>query len=200
MLHGHEVRPQLPAHPEGKALFQLQGTCFRRHGNALSLRALLLPTLGLLFGRERGFHDPCVDALAVPDLEAALAGESAPVLSVPKRTHASLAVRDRLPASVWRDYTTIAVDPNPWDKVVSGWSWWQHRFGPINLDDYLDLIEERVADPRLPAGYGIFPFNLRSYSDPASGEVMVDRLLRYEHLDRELDATLSPLGVPFRSR
>ena len=104
-------------------------------------------------------------------------------------------IRQREPAA-WSGYLTFCVERDPWEKVVSGWAWarTQHGHPDLTMDEYLDFVEERIG-LGFP-GSGVCPFNLPNYTDPLTGEVIVDRILRYERLQEDLQAVMDELGLP----
>lgn len=92
-------------------------------------------------------------------------------------------IRDRFPEA-WDEYTTFAVERNPWEKVVS--AWYFHR-------------AEGFCDPDLPladyvAGPGQLVGDHSHYTD--GDELIVDHLLRFEDLDQELPRLSADLGLP----
>ena len=92
-------------------------------------------------------------------------------------------VRARVPRRIWDGYFTFCVERNPWDKTLSHYHMLRHRAGgTLSLDDY--LRQGRLAR------------NLRRYTD-ADGAVMVDRVVRYEHLPEDLAEVFAHLGIPF---
>lgn len=93
-------------------------------------------------------------------------------------------VRARVPADVWRDYYRFCVDRNPWDKTVSHFHMVNSRTGAgMSFEQYLER--------------GRLCINHPLYTDPTTGELLVDRVLRFEDLDRELGEVFARLGVPF---
>lgn len=104
-------------------------------------------------------------------------------------------VRERAPRE-WSRYLTFCVVRNPWDVVLSGHEYHQRvsRAG-VDLDAFLAGLRVRAA--RRDRGVGRWPFNYWNYVDPLSGEVLVDRILRYERLDEELGVVMRDLGIPF---
>jgi len=98
-------------------------------------------------------------------------------------------VRGRLPRAVWDGYYKFSVDRNPWDKVVSAY-WFQTRERGVRLDFDAFLESDRTA--RLSD----YPM----YTDPRSGESLVDRVIRFESLDRELGEVFARCGVPWDGR
>jgi len=103
-------------------------------------------------------------------------------------------IRARCRQPVWAGYFKFCVERNPWDKVVSGWSWYNHKYGaPISMDQYIDRLRSRISSHA--PGVGAYPYNLPNYAHPRTGTMMVDRVLRYENLDTELASVLGQLGI-----
>lgn len=93
-------------------------------------------------------------------------------------------IRARVPDRVWRDYYRFCVDRNPWDKTISHFHMVNSRTGAgMTFEQYLER--------------GRLCLNHPLYTDPATGELLVDRVLRFEDLDRELGEVFARLGVPF---
>jgi hypothetical protein len=97
-------------------------------------------------------------------------------------------VAEKAPA-VWRDYFTFCVERNPWDKLLSAYFMFRNSAfhggdGTLTLDDYL--------------AHGDFPRDAPLYT--IDGRVAVDRVVRYETLDRELAEIFAALRVPFPGR
>lgn len=95
-------------------------------------------------------------------------------------------VKERVPREIWDGYYKFTVDRNPWDKVLSHYHFVRQRYGKydrdISFDEYLDVAE--------------LPYNYTKYTD-LEGNLMVDRVLRYEELNKELGEVFGELGVPF---
>jgi hypothetical protein len=98
-------------------------------------------------------------------------------------------VRGRVPRAVWEGYYKFAVDRNPWDKIVSAY-WFQTRERGVRMEFDAFLASDR------PRGLS----DHRMYTDPRSGELLVDRVLRFESLDRELGEVFERCGVPWEGR
>ena len=93
-------------------------------------------------------------------------------------------VRARIPDQIWRCYFKFCVERNPWDKTLSHYHMHRHRAGgALAFDEYL--------------ARGRFPINYRRYTDRSGREIIVDRVLRYEHLNTELAEVCAQLGIPF---
>jgi hypothetical protein len=99
-------------------------------------------------------------------------------------------VRKAVGEEVWRSYTKICVERDPWDKAISLWRWRQKRFDvEIGLDAFLDLVEG-------PSGSTMAHdfSNLSIYT--IDGEIAVDRVLRFERLAEDLEDICRTLGLP----
>jgi hypothetical protein len=94
-----------------------------------------------------------------------------------------LQIRARVPAEVWENYYKFCVERNPWDKTLSHYHHLRSKVEDLcSLDEYF------------AAGFKCsnYPF----YTD-RNGEIIVDRILRYEDLDEELSEVLGMLDIPF---
>lgn len=94
----------------------------------------------------------------------------------------------RLPRSIWDNYLKVCVERNPWDKTLSHFhmfqnaSWHRHYRPDLTLDTYLEN--------------GTLCHNATFYCD-VDGNVIVDRILRYDRLSQELPALFAELDIPF---
>jgi hypothetical protein len=95
----------------------------------------------------------------------------------------ALLVQKRIPAKIWRSYFKFCVERNPWDKVLSHYHMRAHRSGSLSIERYLKR--------------GKFPLNFPRYTDRSGGQIIVDRIVRYENLTIELGEVLSQLNIPF---
>ncbi len=94
----------------------------------------------------------------------------------------AVAIRERIGIDLWNRCFTFCVERNPWDKTLSYFHMLRDRRGDgLTFDDYLRL--------------GDFPTDFPAYSE--HGQIIVDRILRYERLDPELAEVFSKLGMPF---
>jgi hypothetical protein len=96
-------------------------------------------------------------------------------------------LRDRVPRAVWDGYFKFCVERNPWDKTLSFFymlknsDWHADRDPNITFDAYL--------------GRGDFPLNYPIYTERDGSRVIVDRVLRYEQLEQELEDVFGRLGM-----
>ncbi len=92
-------------------------------------------------------------------------------------------VQRRLPPSLFENYYKFCVERNPWEKTLSYYHMANHRAGGgLTLDAFMRK--------------GRFPVDHPLYVD-SSGQLLVDRVIRYERLDEELNEVFARLGIPF---
>lgn len=99
---------------------------------------------------------------------------------------AAYVLRARIPDQQWLDYYTFCVERNPWDKTLSHFHYVRETSGgrDLTFDQYL--------------AQGKYPLNYSLYVDPAQvDDILVDQVIRYEHLQAELAQVLDGLGIPF---
>jgi hypothetical protein len=103
-------------------------------------------------------------------------------------------IKNRVSSRVWNDYYKFTVVRNPWEKVISGWFYYRDYYNKnLTLDQYLKFCEKRIE--RRGRGTGVCPYNYPNYTDPETGEVLVNRVIRYENLTKELSAVLDEIGL-----
>lgn len=96
-------------------------------------------------------------------------------------------IRARVPATLWQDFYRFTVERNPWDKTLSHFHMARERLGrDMDFDAYLDA--------------GLAPVTWTLYTDPQNGELLVNRVLRFERLDEELGEVFEQLGIPWAGR
>jgi Sulfotransferase family len=83
---------------------------------------------------------------------------------------------------VWNAYFKFAVERNPWDRQVSYWQFKMRKLGakPMTLAEFLQMPYANLSSANI---YSI------------DGELAVDHLVRYEHLEADLAAVLLHLGI-----
>lgn len=99
-------------------------------------------------------------------------------------------VRQRVGERVWKEYFKFSIERQPWDRLISLWSWRQHRLGrEISFDQFLDIIESRDDDPLVE-----FWSNMPMYTD-VDGRMIIDRVLDYGRLESDLSEVAQLLGL-----
>lgn len=94
-------------------------------------------------------------------------------------------VREQVGPEIWNSYFKFCVERSPWDKSLSHF-WW--------------LKAQRPEAPPTLAAYferGDFCSDWPLYTDPATGQLLVDQVLRYEQLNQDLAQVFQRLGLPF---
>lgn len=94
-------------------------------------------------------------------------------------------VQSRVPQKIWDNYFKFCVERNPFDKALSYYWFLKTRFGwDYSLDEYFERGKSCLNYPR--------------YTDYHNHKhIIVDRVIRYEYLNKELDEVFSQLGIPF---
>lgn len=92
-------------------------------------------------------------------------------------------VRARISKKIWNNYFKFCVERNPWDKTMSHYYMKQLKNGDkYSLDDYFIQAD--------------FCLNIQRYTDK-KGNVLVDRVIHYENLNKELGDIFNTLNIPF---
>jgi len=110
-------------------------------------------------------------------------------------------VRRKVPIDVWEGYFKFSIARNPWDRVVSDFSWqarnrpelqparrWYHRVG-VPFDEF---VETRKFFSKFVAGD--WKTNDRFYL--LDGALCVDFVIRYERLTDDLAEVCRRVGLP----
>ena len=88
-------------------------------------------------------------------------------------------VRATLPREIWDSYYKVSIERNPWDKVVSAYYYKNERRRP-SFEAYVRRTKRSL--------------NFQIYS--IDGEIIVDKLMKYESLDGDFAAFLERVGAP----
>lgn len=92
-------------------------------------------------------------------------------------------VRARVSRDVWNSYFKFCVERNPWDKTLSHYHMIDARSaGGMTLEEYFRR--------------GAFCLNYPLYTD-RDGSPIVDRVIKYEDLTKELSELFARFGIPF---
>ena len=101
-------------------------------------------------------------------------------------TAAQLIQTQLIPEETWNTYFKFAVVRNPWSKAVSEYNWYL-RYGPtIDFSHWVDTLERRLdinsAIHMKEIGHNV---EQHRFVFDRAGDLMVDRLLRFEALERD---------------
>jgi hypothetical protein len=84
---------------------------------------------------------------------------------------------------VWAEYFKITIERNPWDKAISLYFWRTRDMHPRPpLLEYLGAAKTTSL-----SNFDIYSIN---------GTLAVDRVIRYESLEADLDQVRRSLGIP----
>ncbi|MGA8847818.1 MAG: sulfotransferase family 2 domain-containing protein [Nocardioides sp.] len=109
-----------------------------------------------------------------------------PPLPLPATNHSpARKARTIVGEAVWADYTKVTVERNPWDQVVSSY-YWAARTNPDAPTFDVFVRRPRVAK--------LADTNARIYR--IGGELIADRVLRFESLAEDLTQLWDELGLP----
>jgi hypothetical protein len=97
---------------------------------------------------------------------------------IPART-----VRSRISSKIWNHYFKFCFERNPWDKTLSHYHMLISRSGEIySMDEYFRR--------------GFFRLNFYLYTD-INGNLLVDKVAKYETFNEDLSEIFGRLGIPF---
>lgn len=109
------------------------------------------------------------------------------------RQHSPAAeVRALVGERVWTSYLKVAVERDPWDRLLSLWRW-RSKDAECTLDEYLTVLES--GDPDLQERFhATYWSNWPMYA--IGDEVVADVVVRYERLATEFFPLLRSVGIP----
>lgn len=103
-------------------------------------------------------------------------------------------VRSLIGAARWDRYLKIAIERNPWDRVLSLWRWCCVK-EPLPFEEFLDRIEE--GEPWRVGGLKHHQLsNWPIYT--IDNHIAVDVLVQYDELEPEIQNVLGQVGVRMR--
>lgn len=120
-------------------------------------------------------------------------------------------IRRFVPPDVWNGYYKFCVERNPWDKAISNYSWWRQleshfRRDPAGFRRELGAaaggvewmiahhpVGEMTLSQFVQSGRGNLVRGYDLYT--IDGEVVVDRIVRFERLAEEISEVARHLGI-----
>jgi len=92
-------------------------------------------------------------------------------------------IKKRVPGNIWNSYYKFCVERHPYEKTLSHFSMLKNRSGgSLTVDDYFEKK--------------LFQNDFESYTGE-NGELLVDRVVRYENLSEELGEIFETLKIPY---
>lgn len=93
-------------------------------------------------------------------------------------------IRKLVGDDVWDSYFKFCIERNPWDRVISLY-YWRNKEEP--RPTISEFIESETISALRSKGLELYTID---------GVVVVDRILRYENLEEELDEVRRLVGIP----
>ena len=96
-------------------------------------------------------------------------------------------IRSRIPRRIWDSYYKFCVERNPWDKMVS-YYYWQKKLKEVGEEI---SFSEYIVNTN-------FRGDTYRYMSKNLDHLLVDRVLRYENLNEELEEVFTSLSIPYK--
>jgi hypothetical protein len=112
-------------------------------------------------------------------------------------------VKARVSPEIWDEYFKFTIERNPWEKIVSRFHHskqvYREKYGKeLTMDGFLSYLKGLLDTPWATPTWGSpAPFNLPRYTDPITGELLVDHIVRFEELNKGLGEVFSQLDLPY---
>ena len=97
----------------------------------------------------------------------------------------------------FKDFFKFAVVRNPFDVIVSDYYWNNNPANRLRNNFTFDQILEELKKNKYPT-FRLFNFN--RISDPNTNELMIDKVIKYENLNKELSDVFNKLKIPFNGK
>ncbi len=102
----------------------------------------------------------------------------------------AIPARHMIGEKIWNEYFVFCVERNTWERLVSFYLWKKrdlqiNKKGELSFADFINNPQNKKH-------------NFHFYAD-SSGRLMVDRILRFENLDEEMEQVCQKLGLPFEN-
>ncbi len=94
-----------------------------------------------------------------------------------------------LPDDIWNSYFKFCVARNPWDRAISQYFWRYRHLCEAQRPSLDEFLSSSHARSLLRKGHQLYTIG---------GRVQVDRIMRFENLDEDLESVRAHLGLPER--
>ena len=95
-------------------------------------------------------------------------------------------IKLRMSKNIFNDYFKFCVERNPWDKTLSHFNRRKKRGLIKNFEEYISKKD--------------FCVNYPIYTDIKSGEIQVNKIIKYENLIKELEKIFDKIDIPFKGQ
>lgn len=102
-----------------------------------------------------------------------------------------------IPRHIWNSYYKFCCERNPWDKMLSRYCW-NYKSDDNKLPNAItDSLFEEFIQKSVSSFPPISDFSF--YSD-TKGQVMVDKILRFENINADFDEVSRQLGIDYGNK
>ena len=107
-------------------------------------------------------------------------------------------IRDYIPVQVWDSYLKIVPIRNPWDRVVSMF-WFRQQEPNWKGHDFKSFVHRFATGGPPNKNHTNIPSHTGFLSTSVTDPIAADYIIRYEHLQRDVDALGAKLGLALGS-
>ena len=113
----------------------------------------------------------------------------------------SLMVLNKIGVKHFKSYYKFCCVRNPYDLMVSSFMWWQqYAIEHQVFKNHTDLISSMNFEQFMSSKYGLhyineFNFNLENYYSDQRGNIIVDKIIKFENLEQDLRAVCKETGI-----